>query len=122
MSDNGRVKINLTFVGVPVSDLGVAQPWYERLLGREPDVLVSEIEVMWNLAGPSWLYIVRGLLDAGHARVVIGVDDLDDTIAELAGRDLQPRAIDVVPGAGSKYRFVDPDGNEVAFAKLPPDA
>ena len=40
--------VNHVFAGIPVADYDAALAWYERLLGRLPDVIVKENEVMWQ--------------------------------------------------------------------------
>ena len=38
--------INHIFAGIPVADYDAALAWYERLLGRRADVIVTDNEAM----------------------------------------------------------------------------
>ena len=42
--------IDHIFAGIAVADYHSALAWYERLLGRPPDVIVTDDEAMWQVA------------------------------------------------------------------------
>jgi hypothetical protein len=50
--------INHVFTGIPVADYHAALAWYERFLGRPPDVIVTDSEAMWQVAETGWIYVV----------------------------------------------------------------
>jgi predicted enzyme related to lactoylglutathione lyase len=103
------------FAGVPVSDFASARAWYERLFGREPDLVPHETEVAWQVAGAGWVYVVADAERAGRALLTLLVDDLELQAAELAERGL-PAAIEVQP-FGRRVVIADPDGNRITFAQ-----
>lgn len=106
------------FAGIAVKDLGRALAWYERLLGREPDLVPHDEESAWQLAGAAWIYVI---LDpgraAGHALLTVLVDDLDAQVAALAGRGLVTEPIETLPGVFRKAAIADPEGNRITFAQ-----
>ncbi len=110
--------IEVAFSGVPVKELAAAQDFFERLFGTPPDILVNENEVMWRLADAAWLYIVVDAARAGHALVAVSVPDLDAALAELAGRGIEPAAVERVGEKERKGTVVDPDGNVVALIEV----
>lgn len=112
------MKIEVAFTGVPVSDLPRGQDFFERLLGKPPDVLVNEIEVMWQVAEAAWLYVVVDPPRAGHALAAFSVPDLDAALEELASRGIEPSLIEQPGPAARKATLRDPDGNCVAIIEV----
>jgi catechol 2,3-dioxygenase-like lactoylglutathione lyase family enzyme len=94
------------FAGIPVSDYDAAVAWYERLLGRPPDVLPKDGEAMWHVSAAGSIYVVADAARAGNALVTIAVDDLEDRVAGLA-------AIEPGPGGMPTAVVEDPDGNRL---------
>ena len=76
--------ITHVFAGIPVADYDSALAWYERLLGRPPDVIVTDKEAMWQVADTRWIYVVGDTKRAGNALFTLLVDNLEDHVAELA--------------------------------------
>jgi predicted enzyme related to lactoylglutathione lyase len=111
--------IEHVFAGIPVSDYGAARPWYEQLFGRAPDVDVSDVEAMWQLATAGWVYIVEDPERAGHALFTVLVDDLADHVAALAARGLTTGDIETIPGAVRVAAIVDADGNKIQIGEAP---
>src|SRR5579859_7422101 len=95
------MKIEVAFTGVPVSDLSRGQDFFERILGKPPDVLVNENEVMWQVADAAWLYVVVDPPRAGHALAAVSVPDLDGALEELADRSIEPARIEQ-PGPSAR--------------------
>jgi catechol 2,3-dioxygenase-like lactoylglutathione lyase family enzyme len=95
------------FAGVPVSDFDAAVAWYERLLGRPPDVFPHEREAMWHLVSEGSVYVVLDAQRAGSALVTLAVDDLGDHPTE--------------PGPGGMATAVldDPDGTRIKLFEDP---
>lgn len=114
----GVMKIEVAFTGVPVSDLSRGQDFFERLLGKPPDVLVNEIEVMWQIAEATWLYVVVDPSRAGHALAAVSVPDLDGALEELATRGIEPSLVEQPGPAARKATLLDPDGNSVAIIEV----
>jgi predicted enzyme related to lactoylglutathione lyase len=111
------VAITELFAGIPVSDLGAALPWYERLVGRQADLVPHATEVAWQLDATGWIYVVVDPVRAGRALITVLVDDLDAHLAQLTDRGVDPGAIETMPGAARKAEVTDPDGNRITFGQ-----
>jgi predicted enzyme related to lactoylglutathione lyase len=107
----------LNVVGVlPVVDHAQAVDWYEKWIGRGPDVQPMDGIAEWQLAENAWIQVSVDPEPAGHTTVVIGVADLDTqrSACEAAG---------VKIGDVNDYGFirtaeaVDPAGNKILFAQ-----
>ena len=110
--------VEVAFTGVPVSELATGQDFFERLIGRAPDIIVNADEVMWRLADAAWLYVVVDPERAGHALAALSVGDLDATLAELDGRGIRPDSVEEVGDSARKATVLDPDGNSVAIIEV----
>jgi catechol 2,3-dioxygenase-like lactoylglutathione lyase family enzyme len=102
---------------IPVADFKPAAEFYERLLGRAPDfVAIEGREVLWQVR--AWIYVALDQERAGSALMAWLVDDLDKTLAQLAGRGIE--AGEPVPeGGGRKATVTDPEGSSMAFVQVP---
>jgi catechol 2,3-dioxygenase-like lactoylglutathione lyase family enzyme len=112
------VQIEVAFTGVPVSVLSRGQDFFERLLGKPPDVLVNESEVMWQVAEAAWLYVVVDGSRAGQALAAVSVPDLDAALAALASRGIEPSIVEQVGPGTRKATVLDPDGNTVGVIEV----
>ena len=110
--------VDITFTGVPVSELGTAREFFERLFGRPADVLVAADEVMWRVSASAWLYVVVDAARAGNALAALSVSDLEATLSELHGRGLRPHGVADVGDSGRKATLFDPDGNSIAIIEV----
>jgi catechol 2,3-dioxygenase-like lactoylglutathione lyase family enzyme len=104
------------FAGNPVTDYQRALAWYEQLLGSEPAFLPNPTEAVWELAEHRYLYIVALPERAGYAVHTAFVDDLDQRLASIKARGLQPAATETYDNGVRKVTYRDPDGNEISFA------
>jgi catechol 2,3-dioxygenase-like lactoylglutathione lyase family enzyme len=109
------------FAGIPVSDYERATAWYERLLGAEPAFRPNEIEAVWEVAEHRYLYIEVARERAGHAAHTLFVDDLDQRVAQIAGRGIDPATTETYDNGVRKVIYRDPDGNETGFAGGAPE-
>jgi predicted enzyme related to lactoylglutathione lyase len=107
------------FAGIPVADHPAAVAWYERLLGRPPDLVPREGDSAWQLAGQAWIYVVADAERAGQGLLTILVDDIDAHAAALAERGIDLGEIETVPGAVRRARITDPAGNTITFGHAP---
>ena len=107
------------FAGLPVSDYARALAWYERLLGSPPAFLPNDVEAVWEVAEHRYLYIDVRPDHAGHAMHTLFVDDLDDRVAAVAGRGIQPAERETYDNGVRKVTYRDPDGNEIGFGGGP---
>ena len=106
------------YAGIPVRDFGRARPWYERLLG-EPAFFPHATEAVWTLSPGRSLYVVEDPERAGRAIVTYFGEDLDEALAAVAARGLEPDRIETYPNGVRKAVFRDADGNEVGFGGAP---
>jgi hypothetical protein len=107
------------FVGIPVTDYAVALPWYERFFGGKPSFLPNDTEAVWEVAGHRYVYIVQRPERAGNALVLSFVDDLDDRVAEIARRGIEPAGREAYDNGVAKVIYRDADGNEISLGGSP---
>jgi len=110
--------ITYAFAGLVVANRDRAAAWYERLFGRPPAFLPNDAEAVWQVAGTASVYLLADPDRAGRGVVALVVDDLDVSLAEIAGRGIVSWRIEEVPGAGRKGVISDPDGNEVSLVQI----
>ena len=108
------------FAGNRVSDFATARAWYEKLLGSEPTFTPHDTEAVWELAEHRYLFIVEDEDGAGRADTTVFVGDLDERVADIASRGIEPDERETYPGKARKAIYLDPDGNEISFGG--PDA
>jgi len=107
------------FAGIPVSDRQAAGEWYERLLGRPPDLIPNAREAAWRLTDSGWLVIERDPARAGSALHTLLVADLDGFLAGLAERGVRAGPVELI-GDGVRQAIVsDPDGNRLKVGQPP---
>ena len=76
--------------GSTSADYDAATEWYVRLLGHEPRFIPNDTEAAWERAEHRSIYIAVHPVDAGHSVVTVFVDDLDERVAGIAGRGIEP--------------------------------
>jgi predicted enzyme related to lactoylglutathione lyase len=107
------------FAGIPVSDYARALAWDERLLGAPTTFLAGDTEAVWDLAAQRSVTIVEQPEHAGHAMLMILVDDLDAKTAEVAERGIFAAKQEIYPDGARKASCRDQDGNEFGFGIIP---
>ncbi|GAA4533260.1 VOC family protein [Amycolatopsis samaneae] len=101
-------------------DHAAAVAWYERWVGRAPDVVPAEGVAEWELAENAWIQVAHAPEAAGKTSVVIGVEDIDSLVADLSNEGVNC-------GGVQDYGFirltevVDPEGNRINFVWENPD-
>ena len=103
------------FVGIPVTSYAAALPWYERFFGTPPSFLPNDTEAVWAVAEHRYVYIVQKPKRAGNALVLSFVDDLDDRVAEIARRGIEPAKRETYDGGATKVTYRDAEGNEISL-------
>jgi hypothetical protein len=103
------------FAGIPVSDYAAAFPWYEQLFGGGPSFLPNDTEAVWEVAEHRYIYIVQEPERAGNALVLSFVDDLDDRVAKIARRGIEPAKRETYDNGVTKVIYRDAEGNEISF-------
>lgn len=105
---------------LPVSDHAAAVAWYTRWIERGPDVEPTEGVAEWQLAENAWIQVAHAPEAAGKGSVVIGVEDIDDTMGTLAAQGVQCGPIQDY-GFIKLSDVVDPEGNKINFVWENPD-
>src|SRR5262245_36173449 len=49
--------VTYVFAGIPVAHRDAAAGWYERLIGRPPDLIPNDDEAAWRLTETGWIYM-----------------------------------------------------------------
>ena len=106
------------FAGLRVRDFQAARPWYEQLFG-EASFFPHDTEAVWTVADERSVYIVEHPEGAGHSVVTIFTEELDERVAEIAARGLEPSERETYDNGLRKVLYHDPDGNEVGFGGPP---
>ena len=106
------------FAGLRVRDFQAARPWYEQLFG-EPSFFPHDTEAVWTVADERSVYIVEHPEGAGNSVVTIFTEELDEQVAAIAARGLEPDERETYDNGVRKVLYHDPDGNEVGFGGPP---
>jgi predicted enzyme related to lactoylglutathione lyase len=106
--------ITHAFAGIAAADYPALRDWYERLFGREPDLVPHDREVAWRLTETGWIYVVEDPERAGRGLLTLLVDDLDAHGEELRERGFEPQEVE---DGVRKLELVDPEGNRVSLAR-----
>ena len=107
------------FAGIPVTEYAVALPWYEQFFGAQPSFLPNDTEAVWEVAEHRYIYIVQEPERAGNALVLSFVDDLDDRVATIARRGIEPARRERYDSGAVKVIYRDAEGNEISFGGGP---
>jgi len=110
--------IDVLFAGIPVAELEPAIDWYERFLGRPPDMTPNRHERTWKLTDDGWIYVVEDEERAGNGLTTLIVDDLDARIAELNGRGIETGAVERLNEGTRVLMVADPEGNQIQLGEL----
>jgi catechol 2,3-dioxygenase-like lactoylglutathione lyase family enzyme len=107
------------YVGIPVGSVAGSLDWYERLLGKAPDMIDGNHAAIWDMAEGRSLYIVDAPDHIGHAIFSIYVDDLAAAVSEIEGRGITPDETQEENGVLNAVNYRDPDGNEIGYGLMP---
>jgi uncharacterized protein YndB with AHSA1/START domain len=103
------------FAGVSVADLGAALEWYERLFGGGPSFRPNDAEAVWEVASARSVYLQERPEHAGHALVTLFVGDLEERVAEISARGIEPDLDETYDNGVRKVTYRDAEGNEIGF-------
>jgi predicted enzyme related to lactoylglutathione lyase len=106
------------FAALPVEEMDVAVPWYERFAGRAPDLVPHEREACWRMTPDAWIYVLVDGEQAGAGLVTLLIGDLDAFVDEVSERGLVVGATEPVPPEGRQVTLADPDGNRLKVAEV----
>jgi hypothetical protein len=73
----------------------------------------------WELAEHRYLYVQRRPQHAGHALLTAFVDDLDERVAAIAARGIEPALRETYENGVRKVTYRDPEGNEIGYGGAP---
>ncbi len=111
--------VNQMFAGTSVTDFETARAWYERLMGRPPDLVPHAAEAVWQVTETGWFYIVADAPRAGMGLLTLMVDDLEAHVDGIAQRAIETGTIEwVVPGSVRSVWITDPDGNRIQIGQV----
>ena len=101
---------------VPVSDLDVSAPWFERFFGTGPtNIPMPGILAEWRVTDDGWVQVTVDAGRAGSGLLNVAVDDLVASIADLESRGI---AVSPITEANKGVRLApvrDPDGNTITL-------
>ncbi len=100
---------------VPVSDIEVAQRWYEALVGRPEDNHPMDTLVEWRITESGWVQVFLDAERAGSTLLNFAVDDLEAKAEELAARGLKLHEAQDANKGVRTASIDDPDGNRITF-------
>lgn len=109
------------FASIPVADRDHAVVWYERFIGRAPDLVPNEREAAWQLTPAGWMYVIADRARAGSALHTLLVDDLNGCLAALAHRGVASGPIETIGESVRQAVVTDPDGNRLSSARCGPE-
>ncbi|MEO1063307.1 MAG: VOC family protein [Actinomycetota bacterium] len=110
--------LNSVVAILPAADHPTAVAWYQRWIGREPDVAPTEGVAEWQLAEAAWIQVtVPDETTTGPSSVVVGVDDLDLQRERCAAAGVEVGDVDDL-GFIRLAAATDPAGNTVTFVQV----
>ena len=102
-----------------VRDYAASYGWWERLLGGPPTFSATPTEAVWEIAPHRWLVVEERPEHAGHATHTVFVSDLDERVAAIRARGIDPHERETYDNGVRKIIYRDPDGNEIGFGGNP---
>lgn len=115
-SEEPSMPINSVLAVMTVADFDAALVWYERLLGRPADTRPMDGLAQWQVTETGAIQLLRDAGRAGAALLTLGVDNLDERVADLAGRGLAVGAI--TTGVMARITAIaDPEGNTITLTE-----
>jgi hypothetical protein len=113
------VAVTHLFAGIPVADRDAAVGWYERFVGRAPDLVPNKDEAAWELRPTAWICLIADPDHAGSAHHTMLVDDLDAFLLGLRERGIAAGPVEIVAGNVPRATVTDPDGNRLSAGQPP---
>lgn len=108
------------FTSMPVRDIEAAVVWYERLVGRAPDMIPNDWEAAWRLTDTAWIYVVADPPRAGSSYCTLLLDDIDGFVHAVAEHGIACDPIETMAEVGVRRTVVtDPDGNRIQLGQPP---
>jgi predicted enzyme related to lactoylglutathione lyase len=103
--------------GIRTRDVAAALDWYERVLGRPPDLVPDAGVYEWRLAAGAWLQLGAGEPSApGTGQLVrLGVADIGAARAALEAAGARIGDVTTIPDVIAFCDLEDPFGNEISI-------
>jgi hypothetical protein len=82
--------------------------------------VVSETEALWEVTEHGAVFIERRPERAtGHAMHVLFVGGLEERVAAISERGIEPVDQEIYGNGVRKFRYRDPEGNEIGIGGVP---
>jgi catechol 2,3-dioxygenase-like lactoylglutathione lyase family enzyme len=107
------IAVEHVFAGIAVADYDAAVRWYERLLGRRPDLVPNDREAAWRLTDSGWICLYAEGDSCASAPHTLLVSDLDRFLVGVAERGIVPGPVEAIAPSVRQSVIVDPDGNRL---------
>jgi predicted lactoylglutathione lyase len=112
------MSIDNALASLPVRDLAVSSPWYEKLLGEGSRPMAELVE--WQFERGGGLQVYQLPERAGQGSCTLIVSDIDEITERLRTTGAAPDAKAARNERVDTVMIRDPDGNSIAFA-MPKD-
>ncbi len=114
------MRVTQLLAELAVADHEPAVSWYARLLGRPADTRPMDGLAEWHFPGTGDLQVFCDPERAGRGLLTLIVDGLDEQVAGLAERGIEPTARGAATSLGVPFVTVtDPDGNAITLVQQP---
>jgi predicted enzyme related to lactoylglutathione lyase len=114
------VSVTHVFASIPVADLDAAVAWYERFLGRSPDLIPNDSEAAWRVTETGWIYVVADPSRVGSSYCTLLVDDIDAFVSGCLERGVASDPVETMADVGVRRTTItDPDGNRIQVGQPP---
>lgn len=109
--------INSVISVLPVENFDEVLNWYQRLIGREADVIPMEGVAEWSILDNAWIQVATDPENSGRATVIIGVNEVEEQRKALWDADISVSETIEYPGIVKMIEVLDPDGNMISFVQ-----
>lgn len=110
------MNFNNALAGIAVRDIEAAIVWYERLIGRPPDIRPLEKVAAWQFRQGGWIEVFTDGTRAGMSTVIFAVASLEEQLTTLAQMGIPVQNVTPSADIGEIAIIADPDGNQLVFA------
>ena len=103
--------------GIRTGDLAGARVWYERILGRPPDLVPADGVYEWRLAPGAWLQLIAGEpAEPGIGQIArLGVAEIGAARAALEAAGARAGEVTTIPDVVAICDVEDPFGNALSI-------
>lgn len=102
--------------GIAVHNIEAAIVWYERLIGRPPDVRPLSHVAAWQFPQGGWIEVFKDEIRAGKSTVIFAVVSLESQLEALAEKGISVSQLTPSETVGEVAIIEDLDGNQIVFA------